>query len=224
MLSLKPGDAGEPLARRTGHSFLQLGVTMLELAVVVAIVAILAGLAMPNFSTWIQNSQIRSTADAIQNGLQLARADAVRRNTVVRFQLTSSLGANCALSTTSANWVISLDDPSGLCASAPIDDAFPASDTTNNPAPRIIEMRAATEGSGNSVIAAGQSTVVFNALGRVSPVPANTISINISNPTGGACVSASPSGPMRCLRVDISTSGRIRMCDPAFASTDPRGC
>jgi type IV fimbrial biogenesis protein FimT len=197
---------------------------MLELAVVVAIVAILAGLAMPNFSTWIQNSQIRTTAEAIQNGLQLARAEAVRRNTPIRFQLTGSVTASCALSTTGANWVISLDDPSGLCASALINDAFPASDTANNPAPRIVQMRAATEGSGNAVVAASDNPVVFNALGRVTPVPANAISINISNPAGGACVSASPSGPMRCLRVDVSTSGRIRMCDPAFASTDPRGC
>ena len=222
MLSLKSCSAGGSRARRIGFGLLQSGVTMLELIVVVAIVAILAALAMPNFSTWIKNSQIRSTAEAIQSGLQLARAEAVRRNTQVRFQLTTSGAATCALSTAGANWVISMDDPTGLCANAPINDAFPASDTANNPAPRIIQMRGATEGSGTSVVAAGQSSVVFNALGRVTPVPADAISIDVSNSAGGAC--ANVSGPMRCLRVDISVSGRIRMCDPAYASTDPRGC
>jgi len=70
-------------------------------------------------------------------------------------------------------------------------------------------------------VAATQSVVVFNGLGRVTPVPAGNIDIDISNPSGGACAAA---GPMRCLRIRVSTGGQIRMCDPILASTDPQGC
>ncbi|MEI8031538.1 MAG: GspH/FimT family pseudopilin [Comamonadaceae bacterium] len=200
---------------------MQRGVTMVELAVVMAIIAILAALAVPSFSVWIQNSQIRNAAEAIQNGIALTRTEAVRRNTLIRFQLTTTVDAGCAISATDANWVISFDDPTGLCANAPINEAFATSDSANNPAPRLIQRHPAAEGSRNAVVAAGQSTIVFNGTGRVTPVPAGAITIDISNPTGGACAAT---GPMHCLKVVISPGGQARMCDPAIANTDPRGC
>lgn len=200
----------------------QRGVTMVELAVTMGIVAILAALAAPNMSAWIQNTKIRTGAEAIQNGLQLARAQAVQRNRNIRFQLTSSVDASCALSTTNSNWVVSLDNPTGSCNSAFINEAFDVSDTTNNPAPRIIQRRSEAEGSRNVVVAADQSAIEFNAMGRITPVPAATININITNPTGGTC--AADGGTVRCLRVTVSTGGQVRMCDPSVASTDPRGC
>ena len=187
------------------------GTTLVELMVGLAIVALLFALGAPSFSNWIQNTQIRTSAETIQNGLQLARAEAVRRNAPVRFQMVSDVTAACAASTTGGSWVVSQDDPAGACASA-------ASDTV---APRIIQVRSSAEGSTNAVVAATQSVVVFNGLGRVTPVPAGNIDIDISNPSGGACAAA---GPMRCLRIRVSTGGQIRMCDPILASTDPQGC
>ena len=196
------------------------GMSLIELMVGIAIVAILFTLAAPSFSTWIQNTHIRTAAEAIQNGLMLTRAEAVQRNTQVRFQLTDTLDDSCALSTSGTNWVVSLDDPAGACASAP-------SDTT---APRIIQTRAGAEGSKNALVAAGQSAIIFNGLGRQSPVPPQVtpvaVNIDISNPIGGACAADVTPGPMRCLRVAVSTLGQVRMCDPAFAFSDasPQGC
>lgn len=204
------------------HGLNQRGVTMIELAVTMGIIAILAALAAPNMSVWIQNTKIRTAAEAIQNGLQLTRAQAVQRNRNVRFQLTSTVDASCALSVANSNWVISLDDPTGLCDSAFINEAFDVSDATNNPAPRIIQRRSETEGSRNVVVAADQSAIEFNAIGRITPVPAATINVNITNPTGGTCVA--DGGTMRCLRVTVSTGGQVRMCDPSVVNTDPRGC
>lgn len=195
--------------------------SLIELMVGIAIVAILFSLAAPSFSTWIQNTHIRTAAEAIQNGVMLARAEAVRRNSTVRFQLTDTTDNSCALSTTGTNWVVSQDDPTGACASA-----IPDPSDTSPPAPRLIQVRAGAEGSRNALVAAGQSTVVFNGLGRVTPVPAGDINVNISNPIGGDCAADVPAGPMRCLRVVVSPGGQVRMCDPAFVFSDtyPQGC
>ncbi len=61
------------------------GFSLIELMIGIVILGILAGIAIPNFQVWIQNSQIRNAAESIQNGLQRARAEAVARNTTVEF-------------------------------------------------------------------------------------------------------------------------------------------
>jgi type IV fimbrial biogenesis protein FimT len=67
-----------------GH---QKGVTLIELAVGLAIFAVVLALAAPSFSAWIQNTQVRGAAESILNGLQVARNEALRRNTNVEFTL-----------------------------------------------------------------------------------------------------------------------------------------
>jgi type IV fimbrial biogenesis protein FimT len=188
------------------------GTTLVELLIGMVIIGILIALGLPSFSSWLQSGQIRTLAEAIQNGISLARAEAVNRNTTVRFQLTDSMTSSCLMSTSGTNWVVSLDDPEGLCHIA-------ASDTIT---PRIIQSRASNEGTANAVAAASQSAIVFSGLGRLTPVPAGNITIDITNPQGGTC--AAVGGPMRCLQIVISPAGNVRMCDPKFASTDAQGC
>ena len=185
------------------------GVTLIELMIAIAIVGILLVTGLPEAVNWIQNTKIRSYAETISNGLQLARAEAVRRNTSVRFQLVDSLTNSCALAATGSNWVVSLADPSGACDVAP-------SDTV---APQIVQKNSSAEGSTNVAINSGVANVVFNGLGRTNPAVDNKI--QITNPTGGACI---PAGPMRCLNVEVRTGGQIRMCDPAVAAGDNRAC
>lgn len=63
------------------------GVTLIELMVALAVFGITLSLGIPGITQWIQNSQIRTAAKGIQNGLQLARTEAVRRNANVEFVL-----------------------------------------------------------------------------------------------------------------------------------------
>lgn len=189
----------------------QRGITLIEIVVGMAIVAVLVATALPDFKNWIQSSQIRTTAESIQNGLQIARAEAVSRNTLVGFSLTDSTTAACALSATGVSWVVSLDDPTGKC-----DVIDPQA------APRIVQVKSGGEGAKNVVVAAGQSAIIFNGLGRIAPPPAAAITIALTNPTGGSC--AKDGGEMRCMNISVSAGGQVRMCDPALASTDPRGC
>ena len=189
------------------------GVTLIETMVSLVIFAGLLGMAAPAFSIWLQNGQIRTAAEAIQNGLQLARASAVQRNALVSFVMTTTLTSDCAASASGPDWVVSVDDPAGAC------DAQP-SDTV---APRIISSRPGSEGSRNAVVAADEARITFNGLGRrVNAVSSANININVSNASGGNCVA--DGGEMRCLRVIVSSNGQVRMCDPSVAATDTRGC
>jgi type IV fimbrial biogenesis protein FimT len=61
------------------------GFTLIELLVGLAIVSILIVSALPSYSAWIQNTKIRNAAESVQNGLQLARSEAVLKNTNVQF-------------------------------------------------------------------------------------------------------------------------------------------
>lgn len=192
----------------------QRGVSLIELMIGLAIAAILLTVALPAFSVFLQNTQIRNAAESALAGLTLARAEAIRRNATVRFQFVSSLASGCALSSSSLNWIVSLSDPTGLCDVAP-------SETT---APRAIQKRSATEGTLNVTLATtGGSTVVFNGLGRT--VGTGMTQLDFAS-TRGVCQHIDAvNGTMRCLRVLLSTGGQAKLCDPkVLDTTDPRSC
>ncbi len=202
----------------------QRGFTLVELIVTVLIVAIVLGIAAPNIGIWVQNAKIRTTADAILNGLQMARAEGVKRNTPVHFQLTDSLTNACVLSTASSNWIISLLDPTGKCGAAPADPPPNTAAVAGNAGdPFIVQSRTSAEGSAGVTVAADQSAFIFTGLGRLTPVPAAALNINISNPAAGNCVAAG--GVVKCMRITVSTGGQLRMCNPALSiATNPQGC
>ena len=182
------------------------GFSLVELMITLAIFSVLISLAIPNYAEWIRNTKVRTAAEAIQNGLQLAKTEAVRRNTTVRFQLTDTLDSSCAPSTTGPHWVVSLDDATGKCDTPP-------SDTVS---PRIFGVRNGREGGASTTTLAtvAGNTVVFNGMGRITP--ASEFTVNISDTFS--------SGPVRSLRIVVSAGGQIRMCDPALPSTDIQSC
>ena len=159
---------------------------------------------------------MRATAESIQNGLQLARAEAVRRNAAVSFYLTSSVDAGCVISPVSTNWVITFggDDPTGNCGKAPMNDALPPTDPVNT-VPRVIQRRSAAEGSSNVVTNSNVNVVSFNGLGRGTPA-----SIDVDD-VSGVCTTTS-----HCLRVTVTNGGQVRVCDRALnpAGIDPQRC
>jgi type IV fimbrial biogenesis protein FimT len=84
------------LTRRQANAGMR-GFTLAEAMIVVVILAIVSALAAPSFSTMVLNSRVRTGADGILAGLQLARTEAIRRNTNVSFTLGTGAGWTVAV-------------------------------------------------------------------------------------------------------------------------------
>lgn len=78
---------------------LQRGLTLIEMSITIAVAAILVALAVPSFKIMLANAQIRTAAQALHDGLQLARAEAIRRNERVIFAKGSQSGWSVSIET-----------------------------------------------------------------------------------------------------------------------------
>ena len=197
------------------------GFSLIELIVGMAILGILMSIGIPAFSDWMRNARVRTTAESVLNGLQLARAEAVRRNTTVGLYLVTTTTSACALSTAGPNWIVSFTDPTGECATPPHADLDLS--TLEDDDPRIIQAHSSAESSGATIITAVQPSYLFTGLGRLNVTPASDDegvpgAILFESATGGTC------GTVRCLKVSVSLGGQIRMCDPALPTGDTQAC
>ncbi len=195
------------ISRRTQRAF-----TLIEVMIVVAILAILMTLALPGFMSWIKNLQIRNSAESILNGLQLAKAQAVKSNLNVELVLTDAdpVIANVATKAktpTGKNWIVRTYRGSEYKAPVP---ALVLPDTD------FIQGRIGTEGSKNATVVAGQDSFAFTPLGRLVN-PDKEIKIDIS--TENSYTNRRP------MRIIVSPGGQIRMCDPnGPTGTNPQFC
>lgn len=182
------------------------GFSLIELMIGITILAILLGLALPSFQTWLKNTQIRNAAESITNGLQRARAEAVALNTNVAFVL----GAD---SSWTVDYVVSP----------------PAPPPPAPPPARPIDSRSATEGSKNVTLTAlaadlatPATTITYNNLGQVVVNAASLTRVNLgidSNHDG-----VFDTGYQN-LRVEINAGGGARTCDPSLAvGSSSRAC
>ena len=195
------------------------GFSLIELMMTVAVMAVLLMAVSPALSDWMVNVRIRNAASAIEQGLQRARQEAIRRNQPAGFYLVSAsasdsskLDNTCALSDSSGSWVVSLRNPAGKCGTAP--------STTVDP--MLVEAHAVGDGGQGVAVTATlagttnpATTVTFNGLGSVAN----------ANPIARVDVAAAANAAShRSLCVEISGVGAARMCDPALTVGDPRAC
>lgn len=68
------------------------GFTLVELLVVLAIVAILAGLAMPGFGRTLERYRLRSAEEDLRSAIHVARSEALRRGGRVTLRRASASG------------------------------------------------------------------------------------------------------------------------------------
>lgn len=187
-------------ARRRRH--LQGGLTLIELMVALAVMAALFFLAMPDFSAWVQNTRMRTVAEALQNGVRQAQAEAVRRNRTVVFFLTNAEpGAGAASVANGANWGMRAlpllpSDPVEFLRGGAFSDVSPG------------------------VTVAGPAAICFNTAGQQVTVAAQGCAPAVTN------YDVSRAGAERRLRIVVALGGRVRMCDPdkVLSANTPDGC
>jgi type IV fimbrial biogenesis protein FimT len=167
---------------------MQKGFTLIELMTAIAVLAVLLVLGLPSFMETIQNMQVRTAAESILDGMQIARSEAVRRNAYTQFVLGPGTG-----------WtVIQINPPTSGVACSTVG---------------TIQTRSGQEGSQSAtatVSPAGATMVTFTPTGWTSSscAGANPIAqINIGS-------SVLDSTKERPLEIRITPSGGIRMCAP----------
>lgn len=183
------------------------GFSLVEILIAMTILALLLLLALPNMSEYLRNSTVRTAAEIISSGVQLARSEAIRRNTPVEFALVSAdpTQANVSVAADAAgpHWIVRTFQPTAVYT-----------------APDFIQGGGAYS-TRNAVIAADSANFSFGSLGRTDLGGNNTI--RVTYPSGGNCVA--DGGSVRCLNVVVQIGGQVRMCDPAVtAAGDTRAC
>lgn len=188
------------------------GFSLIELLVAVSVIIVMMAVALPNFNTWIRNARVRAVAEALQSSLRLAQAEAQRRNqSVVLFRTDSK---DCAITSTASvtgmQWQIR-SVPNMLATGAPV----------------TIQCGVLTDVSSNLTLSSGTTAAIcFTADGRQTSLT-NPASIGVNCTAGAISYGIAPTTPKaedRSLRVDVSLSGAVRLCDPNKSNTAPDGC
>lgn len=176
----------------------QRGVSMVEVMMVVAIMAVLMAIGVPSLQSWQANSRLQLKTEAVLNGMQFARGEALRRNARVFY----TLGTDSSWSVGCVNLVAD-NDGDGV-ADCPV----------------LIQAKPAAEGGAGVVIAitpSAATTATFSGLGLLAA--------NADASAAITQVDLSAAGTARTFRVLLSSGGQSRLCDPAVTTAgDPRLC
>jgi type IV fimbrial biogenesis protein FimT len=188
------------------------GFTILEMMITLGVFAILVALGVPTMKTWVYNTRVRATADALQNGLRLAQSESLRRSRQVLFTLANTPPSPTSLTPATNGIYWSLN-------------AIPAmTDGTETTLGGFIES-GILSANGAQVSINGPAAICFNSLGRL-------VANNATGVPGATCAAGAvtynifQTGSDRPLNVKVAMGGQVHMCDPniAISLNNPEGC
>ena len=173
----------------SGRSMIQIrrtrGFTLIELMVGLGITAFLLMMVMPSIKVYLLDTKIRVAAQSYYDGAQMARSEALRRNSPV----------DITLNTSNQGWAV-------VAGGATIASK-------------------AAEAASILTVQASETTITFDAEGMASK--SNTVQFLPGSGSGSACLATT--GSQRCMNVQVSTGGQVRICDPSVSTDgDNRKC
>ena len=172
------------------------------------LVSILAIFAYPNFSGFVQNGQIRASAESLMGGLALARAESIRRNLTVALRLDNTLRDEAVPGGT--DWTVLAATPDAPTTPDQVVQVRRDDSTRSSARAGLADAPNADTAEPGSGLPA---TIAFTSMGRLS-LTTTARQIDITGPAGS-----------RALRILIGPGGDVRLCDPALPLADnPQGC
>jgi type IV fimbrial biogenesis protein FimT len=162
--------------------------------ITILVLGIIIALGAPTFGEWLQSQQLRSAAEASLNGLQLGRAEAIRKNGLV------------------------------LVVFSPPQTGWTVVDGGNVVQTRVHEEGSAnaqmvvTPGGATTVTFTALGGVTANGDGSGTP-----LRLDITNPSGGACQPAGAMRCLRVV-ISAGGTLRMCDPHPAVVAPDPRAC
>lgn len=169
--------------------------------------------ALPSYTGFMANNNVRNSAETFYAAIQRARAEAIQRNDTVEVVLTndtpinppSGTGGNILTltgNTNGQNWAIR----------AP-----------NQTAPnQLIDSKLGAESGGSMVAvnAGGATKIVFNGTGETTSATPILVAFTHQNFNTSCTLTDS----VRCVSVRVSTGGQARLCEPNQPASDTRSC
>lgn len=171
------------------------GFTIIEVLVTVMVIGILIALGAPTFGEWLQSQQLRSAAEASLNGLQVARAEAIRRNEAARI----------VFAPPQTGWSV-LDLAGNVVQSRSHEEGSPNAQVTVTP------------GGATTVTFTPLGSVTANADGS-----GIIQRLDVTNPSGGACQPTGAMRCLRVV-VSAGGVVRMCDPTPGVVAPDPRAC
>ncbi|WP_193754292.1 GspH/FimT family pseudopilin [Microbulbifer sp. Q7] len=98
--------------------FRQQGLTLIELMITLAVLAVVVGIAVPSFNTMIQNNRSLALGEELAGALNYARSEAVKRG--VRVTLCGSTDGAACNGSWADNWIVVVDTAATDDAAAPV--------------------------------------------------------------------------------------------------------
>ncbi len=194
------------------------GFTIIELMIVVVIVAIGVALAVPTYQNIVQKRQVTSAAEQIAAFLALAQGEAVKRNevVVVSVERDNSDGAVWCVGA----MIKTADDDHCDCESTSAsDDNFCDFITDGVGAPQLINQVGfqsfTMSGSAVGGTASNDFNFNFDPIRGIKVLDNGSADGNLHN------VTLISSNTNHSLRVGVSVTGRVRMCNPVSTKAVP---
>ncbi len=182
-----------------------LGFTLIELIIAIAIAAVLLGLAIPSFTSFLNSSRVTSQANELLAAFQVARMEAIRRNARVVVCASSnaetSSPPSCDAGSTWNGWIVYSDTNGNNVVE-------------NNEVIKVGSLAAPTSGFASSNIA---SRIIFSADGF-----ARTAAGTLLEGTVAVCVATtSPAENVRDVSIDAGSRTAVAKRNGSGACNTP---